>query len=307
MGIEKQGNPDHLFQYNGKERQTELGLNWMDYGARMYDAQLGRWHVVDSKAMALPSISPYNYALNNPTLVIDPNGEFPIDIHVRSFAPFDSFGFSGWHGDGNNRPFSTSDKYSSRMRQVTSYDTDTRESSTIAYGNISASKYGAIAYSDAEVTDNSFGNRINTHLYGNNDAVMPGILGPGSGPDGGPTWDIDINTDLFVTVSDGENGDQILTIAGNITGDNFPSAEAFVRDSQGKNSVFLGASAAGYGPNKGPFIKLAGNNKRQMMSVNVQIVTDKDGNFKGVMRGDKMISIEEWNKSYQKKNPRGTN
>lgn len=29
-GIEKQGNPDHRFQYNGKEKQTELGLEWLD-------------------------------------------------------------------------------------------------------------------------------------------------------------------------------------------------------------------------------------------------------------------------------------
>jgi len=31
--------------YNGKELDTERGLNWYDYGARMYDSALGRWHV----------------------------------------------------------------------------------------------------------------------------------------------------------------------------------------------------------------------------------------------------------------------
>jgi len=49
-GIEKQGRPEHKFQYNGKEKQSEFGLNWLDYGARNYDAVLGKWYSIDELA-----------------------------------------------------------------------------------------------------------------------------------------------------------------------------------------------------------------------------------------------------------------
>ncbi len=71
---ERSGHTTNNFLYNGKELQTDLNLGWYDYGARMYDASIGRWHVEDPMADKYTSISPYDYVGGNPVNRIDPDG-----------------------------------------------------------------------------------------------------------------------------------------------------------------------------------------------------------------------------------------
>ena len=60
-------NAPNYYKYSGKELQKELGLNWGDHGARMYDATVGRWWVQDPLAEKYYSHSSYHFAGNNPT------------------------------------------------------------------------------------------------------------------------------------------------------------------------------------------------------------------------------------------------
>ena len=62
------------YKYNGKELDTKKGLNWYDYGAREYDAVLGRFTTMDPMAEKYYAVSPYTYCVNNPIKFVDPTG-----------------------------------------------------------------------------------------------------------------------------------------------------------------------------------------------------------------------------------------
>lgn len=77
FGNTSSGNPNNDYLYNGKELQEDL--DWYDYGWRMYDPSLGRFHTLDPYAYVYQSYSPYSYALNNPIRFEDTYGEGPGD------------------------------------------------------------------------------------------------------------------------------------------------------------------------------------------------------------------------------------
>ena len=106
---------DQPYRYNGKELDRMYGLDWYDYGARMYDGALGRWHCLDNQAESHCDISPYTYCHNNPInkYDLDGNDDFfsnqgiflystktGADIYVgngRSSVPFQSLNLRNPH------------------------------------------------------------------------------------------------------------------------------------------------------------------------------------------------------------------
>jgi RHS repeat-associated protein len=61
------------FKFTGKERDTESKYDY--FGARYYDARVGRLLAVDRFADKCIDVSPYAYAGNSPVLFVDANGD----------------------------------------------------------------------------------------------------------------------------------------------------------------------------------------------------------------------------------------
>ena len=64
------------YLFNAKEFDEETGLYY--YGARYYEPRLSLWISVDPVCEDGPSSSPYNFVFNNPLILTDPDGLWPI-------------------------------------------------------------------------------------------------------------------------------------------------------------------------------------------------------------------------------------
>ena len=65
--------------FTGHEKESDLaeGIYTTEY--RLYDARVGRWLSVDPLFEKYVGMSPYNYCMLNPVMMVDPDGRVPIE------------------------------------------------------------------------------------------------------------------------------------------------------------------------------------------------------------------------------------
>ena len=77
------------FRFSGKELDKMHGLEWYDFGARMYDPGIGRFLTMDPRAEIDYSTSPYAYCGNNPIIRFDKDGRIWDTILDAAFVAYD--------------------------------------------------------------------------------------------------------------------------------------------------------------------------------------------------------------------------
>lgn len=291
---------ENKYKFGGKELQSNefsdgSGMELYDFQARNYDPQVGRWWSGDPKADKSVWLSPYNYCLNNPIKFFDPDGQFPYPVHIRSFAPFKTFG-GGFSGDYRGYSTGLSQReggnVTSRVQQTFTVDpskgtitggkpwSDPSHHPLLGTKTASDDRGGASATFGCSPTVNTAS--VEANMSGAN-PLTPGAVTP----------DIDVKSSLNLVENLKEG---TLTVSANMKGDAFPSAEMFIGDTKGQQVML---STSGYEGN--PFVSLPGDNNRPMGTANLTININEKGEFTGVTVGAgkdaKTYSVAEWNKA----------
>ena len=113
--------PEERYLYNGKELESGLGLEWLDYGARWYDASIGRWAQIDPLAEKYYGWSVYNYGVDNPVLMVDPDGR-AIIVGDQQWVPG-----AQWEGDEDDYGYQVFAALNSLYETIEAGNVSTRE------------------------------------------------------------------------------------------------------------------------------------------------------------------------------------
>ena len=133
FGLNMEGNWNgaagaNKYQYNGKQLNSDFGLEWNDYGARFYDPAIGRWNSVDpmSESGEQPSYNPYHYVFDNPIKNTDPDGREPDEDGPGKGKKASKAAQSAasWAGKVGQEAKSARDQYNAKASQLVEKTTE---------------------------------------------------------------------------------------------------------------------------------------------------------------------------------------
>jgi len=242
---------ESVYKFTSKERDEKSEYDY--FGARYYDAWIGRWGQVEPLMDKYPSLTPYNYSVDNPLRVIDPNGADPFEIIVRTYIPFDVV-FPGFKGDSRGADPNAS---SFRTEQRVTVETDRSKSSTIIQGDdkailspsttinpngvppflygVGEGTFSVVASYSSDVNE---GNIASVELSGEaHVGIIPSILTPA------------IDYSFGITILPQKDGSVQVLLSG--SHDKFPAYEIYIKDKSGKITPIYNQSPVD--PIVGPF------------------------------------------------------
>jgi RHS repeat-associated protein len=269
-------------KFTGKERDEEHSLNLDYFGGRYYDWLRGQWISRDPLAEKFPSWSPYVYALNNPLVLIDSDGQFPYTFHIRAFAPTGAFERFGFHDD--RRGFSTGLDVTSRIKQSFTIDptAQTFSGGTPTSDPTRIGSFSATATNKGGISTPEFG----TNFFGSSTASLSSDFS-GSNPLVPFAPNIEVSSAISITENLKEGK---VFISLDLSSKQFPATEAFVQDNTGQK-IFLAGAAAFGNP-----IDLINGKKVKVATADLIININKKGVFQNVTFGGKTYSLEEFNR-----------
>ena len=168
-------NGTYRYGFSGKEMDNEMkGVgNSLDFGARIYDPRLGRMLSVDAKFALSPDKNPYNYASNSPLFMIDPDGNWDVEIHAYSDRTKFGYGIAIVKDNAGNEMYRAQVRLQGSggsNRTVTDSDTPTGEYEIVGWVNWANESNGAYGPNDVlKLKKGSNTKRKGIHMHGGGD------------------------------------------------------------------------------------------------------------------------------------------
>ncbi|MCG9880793.1 MAG: hypothetical protein MH472_09370 [Bacteroidia bacterium] len=259
---------------------------------------ISRWYSVDPKGGAMSGWSPYNYAVNNPISVNDPDGQYPIYFMIRRYESSGYFG-TPFLSKGDNRQTSANVNSSARIHHYIGIETNTPKFNNPVFYNYAKSSNSQQylpwpGSGVAKPTSSASGDVLT-----NNDRVFAGnfeFKNSGMEPIASKFCESctpAIDTKGFIGVNEFKDKGE-LQIFGSVNGDNFPDAEGFIYDKSG-NGISLGDyQHSMFGS---PMKDLWGEGNDKLLNFDISVKVDKDGNFQSAsfMKDGKSVPLKVYN------------